>query len=1634
MTAGTTKSLLALLLVLVMLVVLYPVNVRAVNLGESQGISDAVQDDSEEPGEPDEDTITDINTLTACLGVLEGYAEEYATTHTGSDPVDLALNYIRTGVERYNSSAWAILAGEEDTDFRDYVAQRDAAAGTTAYRMKKLGTGMTALNGDTVDMGHTFGCMNLTYYARIHDTTDASRIAHADLSGWAGDLCDLVTQTKAHGVSGTQDEMIADILANYLASHTNEKDSFGEKDMFGDLDAFAIINSLPDGSKKLTSAVCDWMTAELTLRARAEFFLKNRFPGVGKQAALREAVLKAYQGNINIVTLEADRGITSEDAALRTACCYAFADYIIALTGEIEVDPPVTPDDPEPEENEYYSVFSSTRSTLAPGLTQEIKRAITRDDKQIAFYVATIDITRDDLDIHANYSNNDGSVWAMSRVTDQVAAAVEAHKDVENYNAVLSTNADFYNMTTGQPSGALVIEGRTYQAARGHNFFAILNDGTPVIGKSSEWAGIADQVRDAVGAGEIIVRDGEPIYSGSTNYMNSRAPRTCVGIRADGKIVLMALDGRQDPFSAGGSMAEIATIMSEAGCVTAVNLDGGGSTTYVAKEEGSDVMAVINRPSDGYERSVSSSLIVVSTAFVSNEFDHAVIKSEADYLTIDTQMRFTAVGVSVSGNSAEIPANAEWQLSNPYIGQIDADGIFTAWDYGDAEVQLVADGTVLGSKDVHVVAADTISFAKKSLIAIYDTPLALPVLATYDGNQVKLNENDVDFTLTVSNAGSFDGFNFTANGQSGIRTVTIIAELVDNPMGAESASIDVMIYSQDEAIFNFDTAMGGNALLSWNRTVSNSTTTDNIYYHVVDPEQPMVAEYTLGLDMREMEVPAKLKDIINLLPGGDNVDATPWTFLLQLAQRVSDLTEVSVELRVDPNVDVDFSELRIVSPYFQFTDASFDEQTRVLTAHFNWVRVFSKIDQATANPICILTGLKFTPRDDANWSSDDWLNVNLTGEVFYDIYLVSNTVYGLAQQEYYQQNYGLYPFVNPNYIRPDTNQPECGAHFFDSATTFEDSYSLDRKIKQGWVTHDDGTSYFVDGEMLTGIQYLPDEKGTDAMYYYDLGDDGLLRGKANGLITYNGNLYYAVLGEAKSGWRVVSDTGEDQYCYFDAANGGAAVDGEQTIRGYHYLFVDHILVRGEWVADENGRRYMWAGSFMKNRWFSVDDALYFARPNCYVAVGPSTRPAPNAGYDQEEQSNMYLFDTDGRWMEEFSGIYTASDGSRYFVENGIVRQHGGLILYNGDYYYINSQNKLVTDMDYYVSNTNGLLPSGTYHFGPDSKLVLNDQPEDPTPDPEQKNGLIEENGQLYYYVNGVKTHAGLIYWEGDYYYIKSNCTAVRDCDYFVANTNGLMPAATHHFDANGKMTDPPGGTGGGTTPEEPKNGIVEENGQLYYYVDGVKTHAGLVQWEGNYYYIKSNCTAVRDCNYFVSNTNGLMPVGTYHFDADGKMTDAPGSTTPEEPKNGIVEENGQLYYYVDGVKTHAGLVQWEGNYYYIKSNCTAVRDCDYFVSNTNGLMPAGTHHFDTDGKMTDAPGGGTTPEEPKNGIVEENGQLYYYVDGVKTHAGLVQWEGNYYYIKSNCTAVRDCDYFVSNTNGLLPVGWYHFNPDGTMAQ
>ena len=75
----------------------------------------------------------------------------------------------------------------------------------------------------------------------------------------------------------------------------------------------------------------------------------------------------------------------------------------------------------------------------------------------------------------------------------------------------------------------------------------------------------------------------------------------------------------------------------------------------------------------------------------------------------------------------------------------------------------------------------------------------------------------------------------------------------------------------------------------------------------------------------------------------------------------------------------------------------------------------------------------------------------------------------------------------------------------------------------------------------------------------------------------------------------------------------------------------------------------------------------------------------------------------------------------------------------------------------------------------------------PNPDPELKNGIVNEDGELYYYVNGVKTYAGLIKIDGDYYYVNSSCKVITNQRYWVSKTNDLLPATFYNFGADGKM-------------------------------------------------------------------------------------------------------------------------------------------------------------------------------------------------------------------------------------------------------
>ena len=118
-----------------------------------------------------------------------------------------------------------------------------------------------------------------------------------------------------------------------------------------------------------------------------------------------------------------------------------------------------------------------------------------------------------------------------------------------------------------------------------------------------DWTGIAD----AVGGGPVIVRNAGPVFRANeaftTDQVGQRHPRTGVGQRADGSLIMVVVDGRRAGYSVGMTNFELAQTLVRLGAVTGSALDAGGSSTLAFDGQ------LLNRPSDpGGERPVSTSL------------------------------------------------------------------------------------------------------------------------------------------------------------------------------------------------------------------------------------------------------------------------------------------------------------------------------------------------------------------------------------------------------------------------------------------------------------------------------------------------------------------------------------------------------------------------------------------------------------------------------------------------------------------------------------------------------------------------------------------------------------------------------------------------------------------------------------------------------------------------------------------------------------------------------------------------------------------------------------------------------------------------------------------------------------------
>ena len=375
--------------------------------------------------------------------------------------------------------------------------------------------------------------------------------------------------------------------------------------------------------------------------------------------------------------------------------------------------------------------------------------------QQMMGHVMEIKVGKDSTaSVAVGYGDDDidtiktGRNWAMTETTKQ-AQSMQTRR---NTNVVGAINAGGYDMSNGRPSGAFIMSGTVINEPTGTTFW-IDGSGAAHITSAQECnaALAAGNVLEAVASFGDIFENGHA-RSGLDN--TTRASRTAIGIKADGTVVMLMVDGRQAPYSVGMTMAEVGAAMEALGCVQAVNLDGGGSSTFATQREGesenntSAGLTLRCRPSDGYERKVSNTIMVLSKAQPTGQFDHAVLTPNNEVYTPGSTVQFKAAGVDAAGGRADIPADAAWTVLSG-SGTINATtGLYTAEDTcGEVTVGLQVNGKTVGQTAIQIRWPDKLGFTNNSVSIDFGETSDLTFKPTWQGREVKYKDGDFEWSI-----------------------------------------------------------------------------------------------------------------------------------------------------------------------------------------------------------------------------------------------------------------------------------------------------------------------------------------------------------------------------------------------------------------------------------------------------------------------------------------------------------------------------------------------------------------------------------------------------------------------------------------------------------------------------------------------------------------------------------------------------------------------------------------------------------------------------------------------------------------------------------------------------------------------
>ncbi|MFC4403795.1 phosphodiester glycosidase family protein [Gracilibacillus xinjiangensis] len=303
-----------------------------------------------------------------------------------------------------------------------------------------------------------------------------------------------------------------------------------------------------------------------------------------------------------------------------------------------------------------------------------------------------------------------------------------------------------------------------------------------------------DEVVTAIGGSAMLVENGVA----NTDASNGVHPRSAIGTKPDGSIVMFEVDGRQPGFSEGLGLDDLALVMKDLGVENAINLDGGGSSTFIGRMPGDTTAQMLNSGSDGGERSNANGLLLVSTAPETNVAENLVISPSFERILAGSSLPLEASAVDSNGHAVPFDGTLNWSVDQG-LGSI-ADGHFTASDLaGTGEIRVSSANVNDGLATVEVVNQITeLQLETAELAVMPGETIPLDITALRNGQVIQSDADQFDWKVE-GDIGSINAEGvFTATEQDAVEGKIIVS------YGAISTEMVINVGMPPVVVENFD--------------------------------------------------------------------------------------------------------------------------------------------------------------------------------------------------------------------------------------------------------------------------------------------------------------------------------------------------------------------------------------------------------------------------------------------------------------------------------------------------------------------------------------------------------------------------------------------------------------------------------------------------------------------------------------------------------------------------------------------------------------------------------------------------------------------------------------------------------------